>query len=204
MDEFVVPRGAETVWTYAEGLTADHSAVTRHRLGEGTAWYVSTRLDAHGLDALLGWATEDARIARAPTCRTTSKSCAEKASRGSFLFAVNHSASDVKVPLGRRRTELLTGERAAGGLAVPAGAVRVVRSTAEPKHFPSARARAVKPRCEGDVLVSGRAVFRACGSVRPRRCGSALTGPGVSGRVPSRRESGRTRQAVRRRRFTKC
>lgn len=40
--EFVVPRGAETMWTYADGPAAGHPAVTRHRLGAGTAWYVST------------------------------------------------------------------------------------------------------------------------------------------------------------------
>ncbi|MCX5243468.1 beta-galactosidase [Streptomyces prunicolor] len=125
--EFVVPNGAETVWTYAEGLTADHPAVTRHRLGEGTAWYVSTRLDAHGLDALLGWATEDARIAPRADLPYDVEVVRREGELGSFLFAINHSASDVKVPLGTDGTELLTGERAAGGLAVPAGAVRVVR-----------------------------------------------------------------------------
>lgn len=43
------------------------------------------------------------------------------------LFAINHTAAEAKVPLERPGAELLTGERAAGHLAVPAGAVRVVR-----------------------------------------------------------------------------
>jgi len=46
---------------------------------------------------------------------------------GTYLFAINHTGADVKVPLGSDGTELLTGEPAAGGLAVPAGAVRVLR-----------------------------------------------------------------------------
>ncbi|WP_199837478.1 Beta-galactosidase C-terminal domain, partial [Streptomyces caniscabiei] len=46
---------------------------------------------------------------------------------GDFLFAINHTALDTKVPLDTAGTELLTGERAAGHLGVPAGAVRVVR-----------------------------------------------------------------------------
>ncbi|WP_199840115.1 Beta-galactosidase C-terminal domain, partial [Streptomyces scabiei] len=46
---------------------------------------------------------------------------------GVFLFAINHTATDAKVPLDAEGTELLTGERAAGRLAVPAGGVRVVR-----------------------------------------------------------------------------
>ncbi|NEC50045.1 beta-galactosidase, partial [Actinospica acidiphila] len=60
--EFVVPRGAETVWTYADGLTAGRPAVTRHRLGEGTAWYVSTRLGTAGLATVLARAAEDAGV----------------------------------------------------------------------------------------------------------------------------------------------
>ncbi|MDO0930860.1 beta-galactosidase [Streptomyces sp. DG2A-72] len=125
--EFVVPGDAETVWTYADGLTAGHPAVTRHGLGEGTAWYVSTRLDAHGLDALLGWATEDARIAPRADLPHDVEVVRRTGESGTFLFAINHSPSDVKVPLEAHGTELLTGERAAGRLAVPAGAVRVVR-----------------------------------------------------------------------------
>ena len=125
--EFVVPRGAEPVWTYADGPAAGHPAVTRHRLGEGTAWYVSTRLDAQGLDALLGWAVEDAGVATRADLPRDVEVVRRTGESGTYLFAINHTASDVKVPLDTDGTELLTGERAAGRLAVPAGAVRVVR-----------------------------------------------------------------------------
>ncbi|MBW8794520.1 MAG: beta-galactosidase [Streptomyces sp.] len=125
--EFVVPGTAETVWSYADGLTAGRPAVTRHRLGEGTAWYVSTRLDAHGLDALLGRAAEDARIAPRAELPRDVEVVRRAGESGSFLFAINHTATDAKVPLESHGTELLTGERAAGRLAVPAGTVRVVR-----------------------------------------------------------------------------
>ncbi|MEU5246133.1 beta-galactosidase [Streptomyces asoensis] len=125
--EFVVPRGAATVWTYAEGLTAGHPAVTRHRLGEGTAWYVSTRLGPEGLDALLGRAAEDAGISPRADLPYDVEVVRRSGGTGSYLFAINHTAADAKVPLETSGTELLTGERAAGRLAVPAGAVRVVR-----------------------------------------------------------------------------
>ncbi|GAA4310147.1 beta-galactosidase [Streptomyces venetus] len=125
--EFVVPRGAETVLTYADGLTAGRPAVTRHRLGEGTAWYVSTRLAADGLDALLGMAGEDARLAPRADLPRDVEVVRRTGASGTYLFAVNHTASEVKVPLEVSGTELLTGERPAGRLAVPAGAVRVVR-----------------------------------------------------------------------------
>ncbi|MEV5439392.1 beta-galactosidase [Streptomyces sp. NPDC052682] len=125
--EFVVPRGAETVGTYADGLTAGHPAITRHRLGQGTAWYVSTRLAADGLDALLGWALEDARIAPRAGLPRDVEVVRRSGASGRYLFAINHTAADAKVPLDTSGTELLTGERAAGRLSVPAGAVRVVR-----------------------------------------------------------------------------
>ncbi|ELS50724.1 beta-galactosidase [Streptomyces viridochromogenes] len=125
--EFVVPRGAETVWTYADGLTAGRPAVTRHRLGEGTAWYVSTRLGVDGLDALLGWAIEDAQVAPRADLPRDVEVVRRAGESGSYLFAINHTASEAKVPLESPGTELLTGERAAGRLEVPAGAVRVVR-----------------------------------------------------------------------------
>ncbi|GAA2204698.1 beta-galactosidase [Streptomyces bangladeshensis] len=125
--EFVVPRGAETVWTYADGLTAGRPAVTRHRHGRGTAWYVSTRLDAQGLDALVGWAADDAGLAPRAGLPRDVEVVRRRGESGTYLFVINHTAGDTKVPLDTPGTELLTGERAAGRLAVPAGAVRVVR-----------------------------------------------------------------------------
>lgn len=125
--EFVVPRGAETVSAYADGPAAGLPAVTRHRLGEGTAWYVSTRLGADGLDALLGRAGEDAGLAPRTDLPRDVEVVRRTGASGTYLFAVNHTASDAKVPLEAAGTELLTGDRAAGRLAVPAGAVRIVR-----------------------------------------------------------------------------
>ncbi|WP_329071608.1 beta-galactosidase [Streptomyces sp. NBC_01429] len=125
--EFVVPQGAETVWTYADGLAAERPAVTRHRLGEGTAWYISTRLDAGALDTVLAAASEDARLAPRAELPRDVEVVRRGGEHGEYLFAINHSDTDAKVALPAHGTELLTGERAAGRLGVPAGAVRVVR-----------------------------------------------------------------------------
>ncbi|WP_318205059.1 beta-galactosidase [Streptomyces sp. SCL15-4] len=125
--EFVVPRGAETVWRYADGPAAGRPAVTRHRSGRGTAWYVSTRLDVQGLDALLARAADDAGLAPRAELPRDVEVVRRSGETGTFLFVINHTAGDTKVPLAAPGTELLTGERAAGRLAVPAGAVRVVR-----------------------------------------------------------------------------
>ncbi|HEU5428101.1 MAG TPA: beta-galactosidase [Actinocrinis sp.] len=55
-------RGAAAVLTYADGPAAGHPAVTRHQLGEGHAWYVSTRLDPATLREVLRRAAADAGI----------------------------------------------------------------------------------------------------------------------------------------------
>ncbi|MFF8641210.1 beta-galactosidase [Streptomyces sp. NPDC015345] len=125
--EIVVPRGAETVWTYADGLAAGQPAVTRHRLGGGTAWYVSTRLTAHGLDAILAAACADAGVEPRPELPRDVEVVTRAGESGTYLFAINHTGDEAKVPLAGSGGELLTGERVAGRLGVPAGAVRVVR-----------------------------------------------------------------------------
>ncbi|MFJ1578343.1 beta-galactosidase [Streptomyces sp. NPDC088182] len=125
--EFVVPRGAETVWTYADGLTAGRPAITRHRMGRGTAWYVSTRLDARALDTVLDAAAEDAGLAPRTGLPRDVEVVRRTGEGGDYLFAVNHTGTDAKVPLPAHGTELLTGERTAGRLGLPAGAVRVVK-----------------------------------------------------------------------------
>ncbi|MEE1941567.1 beta-galactosidase [Streptomyces sp. TRM 70361] len=125
--ETVVPRGAEPVWSYADGPAAGGPAVTRHRLGRGTAWYVSTRLGADGLDAVLAAACADAGIAPREEIPRDVEVVRRSGESGSYLFALNHTGADAKVPLETAGTELLAGGRVAGHLEVPAGGVRVVR-----------------------------------------------------------------------------
>ncbi|MGW2277073.1 beta-galactosidase [Streptomyces sp. NPDC001770] len=125
--DVVVPRGAETVWSYADGVAAGRPAVTRNRLGDGTAWYVSTRLSGTGLDAVLDRACEDAGIAPRTSLPHDVEVVRRTGETGSYLFVINHTGGDTKVPLDAPGTELLTGEPASGHLAVPAGSVRVVR-----------------------------------------------------------------------------
>ncbi|MEU2249713.1 beta-galactosidase [Streptomyces sp. NPDC019224] len=125
--DVVIPRGAETMWSYADGIPAGRPAVTRHRLGEGTAWYVSTRLTGAALDAVLDRACDDARVAPRTGLPYDVEVVTRTGEAGTYLFVINHTEDAAKVPLDAPGTELLTGEPATGHLAVPAGAVRVVR-----------------------------------------------------------------------------
>lgn len=125
--DVVIPRGAETVWSYADGIPAGRPAVTRNRLGEGTAWYVSTRLSGPGLDTVLDRACADAGIAARTGLPHDVEVVRRTGESGTYLFVINHTEGDTEVPLDAPGTELLTGEPAKDHLAVPAGAVRVVR-----------------------------------------------------------------------------
>ncbi|WP_049578484.1 beta-galactosidase [Streptomyces sp. SBT349] len=129
--ETVVTSGAEPLWHYTDGPAAGGPAVTRHALGEGAAWYVSARLDREGLGAVLTAATADAGIGLHDDLPTDVEVVRRVGANGDgYLFVLNHTAAEATVDLaargGAHGTELLTGARVTGRLAVPAGAVRVV------------------------------------------------------------------------------
>ena len=123
--EDVVPRGAETVLSYVDGPAAGSPAVTRHRLGSGTAWYVSTRLAGESLDAVLHPALADAGIPIRTDVPVGVELVRRVADDTSYLVVVNHLDTEVTVPADG--VEMLTGETCAGQLSVPAGEVRVVQ-----------------------------------------------------------------------------
>ncbi|GAA0697465.1 beta-galactosidase [Kitasatospora atroaurantiaca] len=124
--EFVVPRGAETVWSYADGPAARHPAVTRNAFGEGSAWYVSSRIGGPDLDAVLARACADAGLPERELPRDV-EVVERVGEHGRYLFAINHSGTDAAVPLPGPGTELLTGAPVSGALDVPADTTRVVR-----------------------------------------------------------------------------
>jgi beta-galactosidase len=114
-------RGATAVASYADGPAAGLPAVTRH----GRAFYVSTRLDAAGTAALLATVAEAAGLPAAPELPEQLEVVRRRAETTEYVIAVNHGETDAVVP--GHGVELLTGERVADGLEVPAGEVRVLR-----------------------------------------------------------------------------
>ena len=119
--------GATAVASYTDGPLPGVPAVTRNRFGDGTAWYLGTRLDgaatARLVDRLLADTGIEPPVAAVPGLEVVTR--ADDAS--TFVFLLNHTTSDHDVDLEGR--ELITGETVAGSLRVPAGAVRVVRRT---------------------------------------------------------------------------
>ncbi|MET8152832.1 beta-galactosidase [Actinoplanes sp. NPDC049668] len=114
-------RGATALASYADGPAAGRPAITRH----GRAFYVSTRLDAAGTAALLATVAEAAGLPAAPELPEQLEVVRRRTDDGGFVIAVNHGKTDAVLP--GHGVELLTGERVADGLPVPAGEVRVLK-----------------------------------------------------------------------------
>ena len=115
-------RGAEAVTEYADGPAAGKPAVTRHAVGAGEAWYVSTRLAGADLRALL---------ARIPAARSEFAAAPEtvevvtrRGADADYVTVINHGEAEATVAVAGY--ELLTATETET-LVVPGGEVRVVR-----------------------------------------------------------------------------
>ncbi len=120
--------GAEAVATHADGPAAGRAAITRRGVGAGTAWYVATRLDPAGTDALAGRLVTEAGLERLPGASEHVEVTRRVGEDGSWLFVINHG--DAPADVETHGMELVGGRQVAGDLVVPAGGVAVVREAA--------------------------------------------------------------------------
>jgi beta-galactosidase len=128
--ELMTTTGAQAVTTYASGPLAGSPAITRNTHGDGTAWYVTTALDAAGLAALLDRVAAEAGAEAAVELTPGSgvEAVRRRAASGqAYLFVVNHSDTDTKI--GSSGTDLLTGHDHVDGVTVGAGDVLVLAET---------------------------------------------------------------------------
>ena len=116
--------GADVVARYVDGPAAGGPAITRHRLGAGTAWYVSTRLDVEGLVPVLTAVYDDARITP-PLPPAGVEVVTRHGDAADFVVAINHTDAAVRLSLVGH--DLITGADVPGDLDLPAGAVAVVQ-----------------------------------------------------------------------------
>ncbi|WFE92839.1 beta-galactosidase [Micromonospora sp. WMMD987] len=118
--------GAEPVCGYVGGVLDGLPAVTRHRAGAGTAWYLSTRPDDGTYRRLV---TEAARTAGVePVCPDAPpgvEAVRRAHPQASWLFLLNHTDRPQRVrAVG---VDLLTDRPTAGEVSLPAGGVAVIR-----------------------------------------------------------------------------
>jgi len=119
---------AEAVATFADGQLPGAPALTRRQVGGAAAWYVATRLDEAGTDALTARVLSEAGVepvlpGHAPVDGLDL--VRRRDGDRSWLFALNHS--DVEVELAVSGHDLVADTAVDGTLRLPPGASAVVR-----------------------------------------------------------------------------
>lgn len=125
--EHVHARGAETVVQCLDGPAAGMPAVTRHRVGEGTAWYVATRLDAAGNAALTEAVLAEAGVKPVARSRPGVEVTRRRSDDASWLFVINHTHAVASVKVTGH--DLVADRPVAGTLVLSPGDVAVVRES---------------------------------------------------------------------------
>ncbi|MBG6055441.1 beta-galactosidase [Salinibacterium sp. CAN_S4] len=124
--EIVRVTTATVMTEFADGQVAGHPAITSNAFGDGRAIYVATALDDDSYETLVASALAEAGVT-GHTLGADVEVVTRSNGTDRFVFVINHSASDVS--LAGTGTELTTGESIDGIVAVPAGAVRVLRES---------------------------------------------------------------------------
>jgi beta-galactosidase len=120
-------QGAEAIAHYLGDYHSGSPAMTRNRFGNGTAFYLGTSPACGGLAWLLERALAAAGVKA--TGRSTAGVELVRRTNGtqSWLFALNHSAVQVDVPLDRPGQDLLTGAQVEGSLRLGPADVAIVQ-----------------------------------------------------------------------------
>lgn len=119
--------GATAVARYADGPLAGEPAVTRHRSGDGTAWYLATRPDPGTLAALLDRISQEAGVRPEAKAPAGIEVVRRRGAQADYLFLIDHAGDGAEVPADG--VELLTRQPVTGSVTVPPGGIAVVRET---------------------------------------------------------------------------
>ncbi|MFJ1967425.1 beta-galactosidase [Streptomyces sp. NPDC087903] len=126
--EVVVPEGAETVAVFDSGALAGQPAVTRHAFGEGSAWYVATRLAPQAMRNLMDEVRDAAGVGPVVTGLPEQvQATVRESDGGRFVFLLNHGREQVEVGLPEPMTDLLTqGTAPSDRITLPGAGVAVL------------------------------------------------------------------------------
>ncbi|HSK97868.1 MAG TPA: beta-galactosidase [Euzebyales bacterium] len=126
--ELLTLRGASAQASYVDGPLPGVPAVTRHAFGEGTGWYVATRLDDDGTRRLVERVLADAGVTPVAGVPRGVEVVRRVGDAATYLFVINHTDTDAEVR--SAGMELLRGAAVDDALVVPAGEVAVIRERA--------------------------------------------------------------------------
>lgn len=123
--ERVEVRDADVLASMTTGDLAGLPALTRRRVGAGSATYLAVRPDTAGVAELVADLVDLAGLVAVAPADEGLELVRRVGARGSFLFAINHT--DEPLTVAAEGVDLLTGEACTGRVPVEAGEVRVIR-----------------------------------------------------------------------------
>jgi beta-galactosidase len=121
------PPQADVVATYTQGALAGLPAVTRRRVGDGSATYVSTRMVQESWDGFVAalLAEHDVRAVVPEAAGTGVEAIRRRGAEATYLFLLHHGDRPVRVA--GPGHDLVTDTPTDGGIVLPAGGYAVVR-----------------------------------------------------------------------------
>jgi len=117
-------RGAETLGVFENDFYAGMPCLSRNRYGEGTAYYLSAKLEQAGLDAIYGDIAQALSLTRAQPDNLPKGVIATE--RGGAVFLQNFSGQEQRFSLSEPYTDLLT-DKAMQNVTMPANGVMVLK-----------------------------------------------------------------------------
>ena len=120
--------GTDVVAAFVDGPSAGEPALTRRRLGDGAAWYSTTRFSPGGTNAVVAALCAAAGVAPTVPGLPVGVDAVRRAGpAGSWVFVIDHTGAGVDVRLAG--TDLVSGATVGPGtpLRVPPGGVAVIR-----------------------------------------------------------------------------
>lgn len=119
--------GAEAIATYAGGPLAGRPALTRNRLGRGTAYYAGTRLQPEAMARFLARILDEHDLRPPLEAPAGVEVVRRSAGPRSLVFVLNHSDDAVEVKLNRPLEDLLTGKESSKILSLEPFGLAIVR-----------------------------------------------------------------------------
>ncbi len=99
---------AQALATYEQDYYAGRPVITRNPFGKGTAFYVGTVPDTNGMEWLLEQACQSAGVKATAVAPEGVELVRRTNGAQTWLFALNHSSEEVKVPLEQPGYDLLS------------------------------------------------------------------------------------------------
>ena len=120
--------GAEVLAEYGADFYKGMPCLTRHRAGQGHAWYLATAPEKKFLSRLAAVLAEEKKVESVMLAPAGVEATRRTKDGQSFLFVLNHNDTAVRIDFGARHlTDLLAGGRVGGSVELLAKGVLVLK-----------------------------------------------------------------------------